>query len=359
MSNSDTEHDDLSAMVRGMKSVASPFRAFLSDLHRTLTPVNEGRLTESIPEMSRPDPQAFAICVADTNGHFYEVGDSQQSFTLQALAHPFLYGLALNEHGRGEVLQRVGVARGDDNVMLGSSTMALPPNPLAATGALSLIGMIEGSSATDRLNRLLGFFRRLSNHDMMTDAAVFTAARTMGHRYRAMAYAMVDAGLLQENIEETLDLFFQQHSLLVNCRDLALMAATLANQGRNPVSADAVIAPEYVRDILSVLYSCGMPHTAGTWAYQVGLPAESSVSGALMAIVPQQLGIAVFSPLLNAQGHSLRGLKVCEALSQHFGLHLFDPQERRVKLNEALAVRQSSMPARLKNLQTPPSESGR
>lgn len=346
MTNSDTEHDDLTAMVRGMKSVASPFRAFLAELHRTLAPLGEGQVTNAIPEISRPDPGWFGICVADTSGRIYEVGDSQQTFTIQGLANPFVYGLALGERGRDEVLRHVGVEPGGDRVTLGDGPLPTPPNPLTAAGVLNLLPLIKGASATERLNSILTLFRRLTNHEVLTDASVFTATRTMGHRYRALAHAMLDSGLLHEGVDETLDLFFQQQSLLVSCRDLAVMAATLANQGKNPLSGDAVLEPECVRDVLSVMYGCGMRNTAGSWAYRVGLPAESSVSGAIIAVVPGQLGIAVFSPALNERGHSLRGIKVCEALADQFGLHLFDPQERRAKLAEALATRQGTPPAR-------------
>ena len=343
--SSESEHDDLTAMVRGMKTVASPLRAFLADLQRTFAPLTTGTLSDTFPELAKADPNWFGICLVDTHGRIYEVGDSQRMFTIQSLTNPFVYGLALTELGRDEVLARVGVEPASDCFTL--SDEATLPNPLVTAGVLRLMTLLKGSNATERLDNLLTLFRRLTNREVMVDATVFTAARMIGHRYRALAHFMLDRGLITESVDEVLDLFFQQQSLLVSCRDLATMAATLANQGKNPISGEAVIEAPYVRDILSVLYSCGMRNTAGTWAYQVGLPAESSVSGAILAVVPQQLGIAVFSPLLNERGHSVRGLKVCEALTQHFGLHAFDPAERRAKLQESMGVRSGSPLSRL------------
>ncbi|MEI8164786.1 MAG: glutaminase A [Chloroflexales bacterium] len=334
--SSEAEHDDLTAMVRSMKTMASPLRGLLADLQRTFTPLTDGQLAETPPELAKADPGWFGICVVDTHGRMYEVGDSQQLFTIQTLANPFVYGLALGEHGRDEVLARVGVAPANDSFTLSDANTLTLPNPLVVAGALGLTTLLKGSNATERLNTILALFRRLTNREVMIDATLFTSARTTGHHYRALAHFMLARGLITEDVDEALDLFFQQQSLLVTCRDLALMAATLANQGKNPVSGEAVIEPTYVRDILSVLYTCGMQNTAGTWAYRVGLPAERSVSGAIMAVVPQQLGIAVFSPLLNAQGTSVRASKVCEALSQHFNLHAFDPYERKTKLQEAI-----------------------
>jgi glutaminase len=148
--------------------------------------------------------------------------------------------------------------------------------------------------------------------------------RTTGHRNRAMAHLMRNFGMIDEKIDEALDLYFQQCSLLVNCRDLAVMAATLANKGINPITGEQAIEACYIKDILSVMYTCGMYNFAGEWAYKVGIPAKSGVSGGIIAVVPNQMGIGVFSPLLDERSNSIRGVKVCEELSQQFGLHLFD-----------------------------------
>ena len=148
--------------------------------------------------------------------------------------------------------------------------------------------------------------------------------RTTGHRNRAMAYLMRNFGMIDDKIDEALDLYFQQCSLLVTCHDLALMAATLANRGMNPITGVQAVETRYVKDILSVMYTCGMYNFAGEWVYKVGLPAKSGVCGGILVVVPNQGGIAVFSPPLDENGNSVRGIKVCEELSQQFGLHLFE-----------------------------------
>jgi glutaminase len=130
--------------------------------------------------------------------------------------------------------------------------------------------------------------------------------------------------MLDGSIDEILDLYFQQCSLLVTTQDLAIMAATLANGGLNPISGERAVDTRQVRDILSVMYTCGMYDYSGEWAYEVGLPAKSGVSGGIIAVVPRQMGIGVFSPALDARGNSVRGVKVCADLSQQFGLHIFD-----------------------------------
>jgi glutaminase len=167
-------------------------------------------------------------------------------------------------------------------------------------------------------------YRRYIGRDIFVDISVFTSERSTGHRNRANAHLMLNFGMIDQNIEESLDLYFQQCSVMVNCRDLAVMAATLANKGVNPITKEQAVDARYIKDILSVMYTCGMYNFAGEWAYKVGIPAKSGVSGGIIAVVPGQMGIAVFSPLLDTRGNSVRGVKVCEELSQRLGLHLFD-----------------------------------
>jgi glutaminase len=145
-----------------------------------------------------------------------------------------------------------------------------------------------------------------------------------GHRNRAIGHLMLNFGMVGQNLEETLELYFQQCSILMNCHDLAVMGATLANAGVNPLTGERAIEQQYVKDLLSVMHSCGMYDYAGEWAYRVGIPAKSGITGGIVAVVPGQVGIATFSPLLDAKGNSIRGIRVFEELSRRFGLHVFE-----------------------------------
>ncbi|MGB2925500.1 MAG: glutaminase, partial [Limnothrix sp.] len=153
----------------------------------------------------------------------------------------------------------------------------------------------------------------------------FLSEKATGHRNRAIAYLMLNCGMVTDRVEETLDLYFQQCSIMINARDLGVMSATLANGGVNPITGERAIAQEYVQDVLSVMLTCGMYDYSGEWAYRVGLPAKSGVGGGIVVPVPGELGIGTFSPPLDAKGNSVRGIKVLQALSQDFGLHMFNP----------------------------------
>jgi glutaminase len=135
---------------------------------------------------------------------------------------------------------------------------------------------------------------------------------------------MLNFGMISDRVDETLELYFQQCSLMVTCHDLAVMGATLANGGVNPLTGRRAIRSEYVKDVLSIMLSCGMYDFAGQWAFRVGLPAKSGVGGGIVAVVPGQFGIATFSPPLDAKGNSVRGVRVCQDLADRFGLHAFE-----------------------------------
>nr|WP_026104365.1 glutaminase A [Anabaena sp. PCC 7108] len=304
----------------------SPLPEVLKDLHSQYKSLQEGVVANYIPELAKVNPNLFSICIVTVDGQIYEVGDYQQLFTIQSISKVFVYGQALEDHGRDYILTRVGVEPTGEafNAIILDEQSKRPYNPMVNAGAIATTSLIKGSGPTERLNRLLDMYRRYIGRDVFVDISVFTSERSTGHRNRATAHLMLNFGMIDQNIEEALDLYFQQCSVMVNCRDLAVMAATLANKGINPITKEKAVDNRYVKDILSVMYTCGMYNFAGEWAYNVGIPAKSGVCGGIIAVVPNQMGIGVFSPLLDFRGNSVRGVKVCEQLSQRLGLHLFD-----------------------------------
>ena len=305
---------------------ASTLSDFLNDLHSKYKSLQTGAVANYIPELAKVNPDLFSICIVTVNGDVLCVGDLEHLFTIQSISKVFVYGLALEDHGRDYVLKRVGVEPTGDafNSIILDEQSKRPYNPMVNAGAIATTSLIKGKGATERLNRLLEMFQRYVGRDVFVDISVFTSERSTGHRNRAMAYLMLNFGMIDGQIDESLDLYFQQCAVMVNCRDLAVMAAALANKGINPLTKQQAVDSRYVKDILSIMYTCGMYNFAGEWAYKVGFPAKSGVSGGIIAVIPGQMGIAVFSPPLDARGNSIRGVKVCEELSQQFGLHLFD-----------------------------------
>jgi len=191
-------------------------------------------------------------------------------------------------------------------------------------GALATTNLVRGKNNAEKLERMLGVLRRYAgNEGLAVDEGTFEAEMRSADRNRATAYLMRSDGMLAGDVEEILALYLQQCSVQVTCRDLAVMAATLANGGANPVTGEQALSPRYARDVLSVMHTCGMYDFAGQWAYQVGIPAKSGVSGGILAVVPGKMGIGVFSPGLDPYGNSVRGVRVCEEISERLGLHVF------------------------------------
>jgi glutaminase len=303
--------------------VASPLQRYLEELHSTYGRLSEGRVATYIPELAKADPSWFGICLATTDGRIYEVGDCQQPFTIQSISKPFTYGLAMEDIGRDAALTKIGVEPTGDafnSISLAPGT-GCPLNPMINAGAIAAVSLIAGTSTEDRLQRLLAVYALYAGRSLAVDDAVYASERDTGHRNRAIGHMLRNFDIFSSAPEPVLDLYFRQCSVLVTCRDLSLMAATLANGGVNPSTGERAVREELVQNILSVMATCGMYDYAGEWVYWVGLPAKSGVGGGVLAVLPGQLGIGIFSPPLDERGNSVRGVAVCKQLSRDFNLH--------------------------------------
>jgi glutaminase len=302
----------------------SPIQDFLQQLHQRYASEKEGKVADYIPELFKANPDWFGICLATIDGHVYEVGDSQEPFTIQSISKPFVYGIALEDNGRDAVLAKVGVEPTGDafnSISLDPAT-GQPANPMINAGAIATTSLVEGNTTQRKMHRILEAFSRYVGHDLTIDEAVYKSEAETGHRNRAISHLLRNFEIIPANPEVGLDAYFRQCSIKVTCRDLAVMAATLANNGVNPVTSKRAIMSEYVGNVLGVMASCGMYDFAGAWIYRVGLPAKSGVGGGIVAVLPGQLGIGIFSPPLDKLGNSVRGIKVCEDLSLDLNLHM-------------------------------------
>ena len=308
-------------------AILSPVQRYLEELHARFTPLDSGTVASYIPELATVDPARFGICIAAVDGHVYEAGDSRASFTIQSISKAITYGLALEDNGVDAMLNKVEVEPSGEafNSISLHPVTGRPRNPMINAGAIAACGTVRGHDSPDRLGRLLRTFARYIGHEPVVDDKVYRSEKETGHRNRALAHLMYGFGILEESPEAVLDLYFQQCSINVTCRDLALIGACLANGGVNPVTREVALRREYVPKVLSVMSSCGMYNASGEWLYNIGMPAKSGVGGGIVAVLPGQMGIGVYSPALDEQGNSVRGVAVCEAISRELNLHLFKP----------------------------------
>jgi glutaminase len=301
----------------------SPIARYLESLYERFRNLDTGVVATYIPELANADPRWFGISVATVDGYVYEVGDTRQPFTLQSISKPFVYGLALEDRGKATVLERIGVEPTGDafNEISLERTTGRPRNPMINAGAIAATSLVLGDSVEDRWARILALFSLYAGKGLSLNERVYKSERDTGHRNRAISHMLRNFEIIQRDPEPDLDLYFRQCSIEVDCRDLSIIGATLATGGINPVTRDRVLRPGNVDEVLSVMTTCGMYDYAGEWVYRVGLPAKSGVSGGILAVMPGQLAIGVFSPQLDPRGNSVRGVAVCEALSEDLELH--------------------------------------
>ena len=283
-------------------------------------------MADYIPELAKANPEDFAIVLATADGRVYAVGDWEKTFTIQSISKPFMYGLALSLLSPSFMEKKVGVEPSGDafNAISLDPRTGIPRNPMINAGAIATAAQVWRHDPGRAEALTLEFFSSLAGRPLAVNESVYESERASGHRNRAISHLLRNAAVIEEEPGPGLDLYFRQCSIGVTCRDLAVMAATLACQGRNPLTQDEPLNPVITTRMLAVMGSCGMYDYAGQWLYDVGMPAKSGVGGGVLAVVPGRLGIAVYSPRLDAFGNSVRGIATCRRLSQALELHLFD-----------------------------------
>ncbi|MCB0863971.1 MAG: glutaminase A, partial [Solirubrobacterales bacterium] len=314
----------------GNSRTSSPVQALLERLHERHAGDLSGEVASYIPELATSNPTWFGISMVTADGSVYEVGDTRREFTIQSISKPLTFALALEAIGEEEVRRHVDVEPSGEafnSITLQPGT-GLPLNPMVNAGAIATASLIEPLGFEKPIDRILHEYSQFAGRHLKVDEQVFRSENETGNRNRAIAYLLKNAGVIERDVEEVVETYFRQCSTLVTCRDLATMAATLASTGVNPVTGERVLREDTVRDVLSVMASCGMYDSAGDWLYTVGLPAKSGVAGGIIAVLPGQLGIAIYSPPLDVHGNSVRGIKVCEDLSDELHLHVMSPARR-------------------------------
>jgi glutaminase len=335
MSGTDVQHPG----PRHRSENSTPVHSYLQDLHRRVAQDDSGAVADYIPELALADRSSFGIALATVDGAVYEVGDTRLPFTIQSISKPLTFAMALEF--RGEMVRdRVGVEPTGEPF---NGIDLDPLNPLVNAGAILTRSLLGADPDPSPLQGYSAFAGR----ELSIDERVRQSESGSAFRNRAIGNLLRGAGRFDGDPDEIVESYIAQCSVLVDCRDLAVIAATLAAGGRNPVTGRRVASPDTVCDVLSVMATAGMYDAAGDWLYDVGLPAKSGVAGGVLAVLPGRLGIGVFSPPLDERGNSVRGVRVCEELSQSLDLHVFkharrgpSPVRRTFTLAETTSKRQ-------------------
>jgi glutaminase len=311
------------ALLDTIQTVAELVQRYLDQIRDEHAKVTDGTLASYIPELASVDPTGFGLALSLSDGYVYESGDAETEFTIQSISKPFTYALALDQIGQEAVDVGIGVEPSGEafNEISVDEKTKTPKNPMINAGAITAVALIPGATPDDRFARIRDFYSACAGRRLDIDDAVYASEKATGSRNRAIAYMLQSFGVLDDDPEEVLDVYFRQCSLRATSTDLARMAATLARGGVNPATGERVTNSSVVQRTLSVMVTCGMYDAAGDWVSAVGMPAKSGVGGGIIAVLPGQLGIGVYSPLLDAKGNSVRGNLVCRSLSRQLGLH--------------------------------------
>jgi glutaminase len=303
--------------------------ADITRMHDELLPVRSGAVADYIPQLKRVDPEQLAIAVCTVDGQRFAVGDATTAFCLQSVSKTVSYCLALEEHGTDAVHQHMGrEPSGRSFNELALNPKGLPHNPMVNAGAIMTTSLIRPQEdIADRFDLVAETWRRLAGGRRPGfNNAVYLSERQTADRNFALGYSMRESGAFRPGTDlvTSLEFYFQSCSIEVDAQMLAVAAASLANAGVCPLTEDPVFTPRTVQSCLSLMSSCGMYDFSGEFAFTIGLPAKSGVSGAVMLVVPGLMGICVWSPRLDEHGNSVRGIEFCRRLVAEYNVHVFD-----------------------------------
>ena len=298
----------------------------LDELHASFAGVREGRVADYIPELAKACPDDFGIVIATSGGRIYEIGDTRKEFTIQSISKPFIYALALKTLSFDVMASKIDVEPSGEafNAISLDPDSGKPRNPMINAGAIAASAQICDADPGGAVDLLLEYFAELAGRPLTINEAVYRSEKETGHRNRAIGHLLRNFNIIESDPEPALDLYFRQCAISVTCHDLAVMAATLACQGRNPFTGGQPLSHDITVRVLALMGTCGMYDFAGQWLHDVGIPAKSGVAGGVMAVIPGRLGIATYSPPLDGFGNSVRGVAVCRQLSAGVGLSLFN-----------------------------------
>lgn len=303
----------------------------VEEAHHRYTSHREGTVSDVYPALERVSPDLFGVCVAGVSGRVYAAGDVDHAFTIMSVSKPFVFALLCSRLGPADLQDKIGVnATGlpfNSLAAVEKSPRGLT-NPMVNAGAIATTSLVPGATYEEQWAFLHDGLSRFAGRPLTLSGEVYTSASATNSHNRSIARALQSRGAIYLDPDRAVDLYTKQCSLEVTARDLAVMAATLADGGMNPVTREQVVDPLVCHHTLTVMATAGLYETSGDWLYNIGLPGKSGISGGILTVSPGKGGLATFSPRLDAAGNSVRGQLATEFLSRELGMDLFASKPR-------------------------------
>lgn len=299
----------------------------VKDAHEKFRDVREGANADYIPELAKVPSELFGVVIVTARGEVYAAGDVDYAFTIQSVSKPFTAALLMQQNGNSAVIpEKIGVEPTGLPFNSIMATQILEPvsvNPLVNSGAIAAVSLVKASNSQERFQAILDFYQRLAGAKLTVIEDVYRSESATNQRNRAHAYILAVNDRIYSDPLEAVDVYTRQCSIGVTARQLAVMGATLANAGSNPVSGERVLDAKFVPKVLAVMMTAGFYNESGMWAYTAGLPAKTGVGGGIVAVVPGKMAIVGFSPRVNDAGNSVRSMKAIEYISDQLGVGIF------------------------------------
>jgi glutaminase len=307
-------------------------QAAVDEAYRLYRAEASGTTSQTYPALARVPGHLFGICVAGVGGSMYRAGDSGHEFTIMSVAKPFVFALVCETLGAEQARQKLGVnATGlvFDSLSFVERSADGRSNPMVNAGAIAATSLVQGESSNDKWEYLADGLSRFAGRDLRLSDETYASASAANHRNRAIANLLASRNRIYWDPAETVDLYTRQSCLLTSAEDLAVMTATLADGGVNPVTGMRAVTPDACQHALAVMATAGMYETSGDWLFDVGVPGKSGIGGGVIAVSPGKGGLGAFSPLLDPAGNSVRGQLAARHLSRTLGLSLFASKAQR------------------------------
>ncbi len=314
------------AVSTGHLPAADTIRDLVAEAHRVFKANKEGVVADYIPALAKVPADLFGICVVGVSGAVHTAGDAEYEFSIQSVSKPFVFALVCQTIGAEAAREKIGVNSTGlpfNSVMAVELNADRTMNPMVNAGAIAATSLVPGDTADAKWDFIRTGLSRFAGRDLTLNTEVYESEAATNLRNRGIAKLLEGYGRMYFDALEATDVYTKQCSLNVNARDLAVMGATLADGGVNPVTGERVIDPINCKRVLAALATAGLYELSGDWLFEIGLPGKSGVSGGIFTVSPGKGGLGVFSPRLDGAGNSVRGQLVSKFLSDRLGLNLF------------------------------------
>jgi glutaminase len=288
-------------------------------------PVALGQNSQVYPALARIPSNLFGICVAGADGRIFSVGDAEYEFTIMSVSKPFIFALICNVIGATGARERLGVNATGYAFNSLTGVERNPDgrtNPMVNAGAIATTSLVPGENEEAKWRFISDGLSRFAGRSLSVNEEVYASATATNFRNRSIAWMLESIGRIYCDPAEATELYTRQCSLNVSARDLAIMGATLAHGGFNPVTREQVVKPDVCHYALAVMLTAGLYETSGDWLYEIGLPGKSGIGGGIVTVSPGKGGLGTFAPPLDEAGNSIKGQLVAQFLSQRLGLDL-------------------------------------